>query len=61
MRRIREGAGGLGVIGGTAIGVGLAAGVGVGIAAGAGAFGGGGKQQTKAFRQGLITRPRRVT
>jgi FecR protein len=34
-------AGGLGVVGATALGVGLAAGAGVGIAAGAGAFGGG--------------------
>ena len=35
-------AGGIGVVGATAIGVGLAAGAGVGIAAGAGAFGGSG-------------------
>jgi hypothetical protein len=37
-----SGAGGLGVVGGTALGAGLAAGAGVGIAAGAGAFGGNG-------------------
>jgi FecR protein len=41
-------AGGLGVVGGTAIGVGLAAGAGVGIAAGAGAFGGGGGNGPKS-------------
>jgi hypothetical protein len=44
-------AGGLGVVGGTALGAGLAAGAGVGIAAGAGAFGGGNGKGPKSKKK----------